>query len=182
MGDMGKGMEVLRGIQLVSRAAYKVAHFLGNLILVVMFIFLLVGVFCRYILRSPLGWTDETAQILIVWMAFFGASIGVKERTHVGTEAFLALFPTHVRKIIVIACDCLIAFFSAYLIIFGWKISMVGLGQKTVYWGVTYFWLYLSVAAGGFLLLIQVISLLIDEVQRLRNPEMQYHSERPLRG
>jgi TRAP-type transport system small permease protein len=174
--DKGKGMEVLRGIQWVSKAAYNVAHILGNIILAVMFLFLLVGVFFRYLLGSPLSWTDETAMILIVWMAFFGASMGVRERTHVGTEAFLALFPFYTRKIIIMASDCLIGFFSVYLIIFGWKISLVGIGQRTVYWGVSYFWLYLSVAVGGFLLLIQVISLLIEDVQRYRNPEKESRS------
>jgi TRAP-type transport system small permease protein len=135
-----------------------------------MFLFLLAGVLFRYVLGSPLSWTDEAAMILIVWMAFFGASMGVRERTHVGTEAFLALFPSNTRKMIIIVSDCLIGFFSVYLIIFGWKISIVGMGQKTVYFGVSYFWLYLSVAVGGFLLLVQVISLLIEDVQRFHNP------------
>jgi TRAP-type transport system small permease protein len=164
----GKGMEVLRGVQWVSKVAYKTANLLGSLILALMLIFLLAGVVFRYVLHSPLAWTDESAMILVIWMVLFGASIGVKERTHVGTESFLSLFPIHVRKIILILVDSLIAFFGAYLMVFGWKISIVGAGQHTVYWGIPYFYLYLSISIGGALLLIQAISLIIDDLQRLR--------------
>lgn len=161
-------MEVLRIINLISKAAYKIANLLGNIILAGMLLFLLAGVVFRYLLNSPLSWTDESGMILVVWMVFFGASIGVKERTHVGTEAFLALFPVFIRKIITILIDVLIAFFAAYLMVFGWKISIVGAGQRTVYWEVSYFFLYLSISAGGFLLLIQAITIIIEDLQRLR--------------
>jgi TRAP-type transport system small permease protein len=168
-------MGMLRSIQWVSRAAYSVAHFLGNVILAVMFLFLVAGVLFRYVLGSPLSWTDEAAMILIVWMAFFGASMGVKERTHVGAEVFLALFPSYLRKVVMIVIDSLVGFFSVYLMIFGWRIAVVGAGQKTLFWGISYFYLYLSVAVGGFLLLIQVILLIIEDLQRFHNPEKPVH-------
>jgi TRAP-type C4-dicarboxylate transport system permease small subunit len=164
----------MKAISWVSKAAEKTATFLGALILAVMLAFMTAGVVFRYLLNSPLAWTDETAMILIVWMVFFGASIGVRERTHVGTAAFLSLFPSRFRKIIVISTDLLIAFFSAYLMVFGWKISLVGTGQQTVYWGVSYFYLYLSISAGGLLLLIQSISIIIDDLQQFggwKNPD-----------
>ena len=167
-------MEMLRVIERLSKAANKAANLLGNLILFFMLVILLAGVIFRYVLHSPLPWTDETAMILVVWMVFFGASIGVKERTHVGTEAFLSFFPFFVTKIIFLVIDLLIAFFAAYLIVFGWKISIVGAGQRTIYWGIPYFYLYLSISVGGFLMLIQAITIIIDDLQRLKkskNPD-----------
>lgn len=170
-----RGITVLRGIQWLSKAAFKIAHLLGNLILAAMFLFLLAGVIFRYVLNSPLSWTDESAMILVVWMAFFGAGMGVKERTHVGTDAFLRLFPLFLRRIIVIGVDSLIGLFAAYLMVFGWRISITSAGQKTVFFGISYFYLYLSVSIGGLLLLVQAISIIVEDFQRLRDPEKEVH-------
>ena len=162
------------GIEWISKAAVKTANLLGNIILALIFLLLLAGVIFRYVLSSPLSWTDESAMILVVWMVFFGASIGVKERTHVGTEAFLSFFPNYVRSVIILVTDLIIGFFAAYLMFFGWKISIVGAGQRTIYWGIPYFYLYLSISMGGFLLLIQSIAIIIADLNRLkssRNPD-----------
>ena len=167
-------MEALRILQWVSNAANKAANLLGNLILALMLVTLLAGVIFRYVLNSPLSWTGESTMILVVWMVFFGASIGVKERTHVGTEAFLSLFPIFVRKIILVVTDLLIAFFAAYLMVFGWRISIVGEGQHTIFFGIPFFYLYLSISVGGFLLLIQAITVIIEDLQRFKtskNPD-----------
>jgi tripartite ATP-independent transporter DctM subunit len=42
-----------------------------------------LGVFCRYVLRDALVWTDELAVLLLVWMAMLGAVTAYQRREHV---------------------------------------------------------------------------------------------------
>jgi TRAP-type C4-dicarboxylate transport system permease small subunit len=161
-----------KGIESLSRGAYKFANFAGNLLLLLMFSIVFFGVFCRYVLHHSLAWPEETSMILIVWMSLFGASMGLKDRGHVGTAAFLSLLPEYARKAMGIFIDGLAGFFGGYLLVFGWKISVfVGAGQRTVYWGIPYFYLYLSLSVGGLLLLIQAVALISEDIRRFRNPE-----------
>ena len=161
-----------RKIQMLSRVTYRIANTAGNVLLGMMFIFLLMGVICRYVLRYPLAWPEETSMILLVWMVFFGASMALKDRRHVGIIVFVALFPSRVRNAIMIAVDSLMGLFSGYLMVFGWKISVfAGASQTTQYWGIPYFYVYLSVSVGGLLLLIQAFSLILEDIQAVLSSE-----------
>jgi TRAP-type C4-dicarboxylate transport system permease small subunit len=155
-------------IQQLSKLTFVIANVMGNLLLLLMFVFLLMGVVSRYILHQALAWPEETCMILAAWMGFFGASVGLKERAHVGTTAFVSLFPTRVRNCISIVADALAGIFAAYLILYGWQISFsAGTAQTTPYWGISYFYLYFSVCVGGFFLFIQALSLTLEDIFRV---------------
>jgi TRAP-type transport system small permease protein len=172
-----------REIQRLSHAAYKFANFAGNLLLLLMFSVVFFGVFCRYALHYSLAWPEETSMIFIVWMSLFGASMGLKDRAHVGTVAFLSLLPEYARKVMGLLIDALVGFFGGYLMVFGWKISVfVGAGQRTVYWGIPYFYLYLCLSIGGLLLLIQAVALISEDIRRLLNPGKPDASSTDLMG
>jgi TRAP-type C4-dicarboxylate transport system permease small subunit len=159
-------------IQQLSKLTFVIANVMGNLLLLLMFVFLLMGVVSRYILHQALAWPEETCMILAAWMGFFGATVGLKERAHVGTTAFVSLLPPRVRNCVSIATDALAGFFAGYLILYGLKISLsVGTAQTTPYWGISYFYLYISVAVGGFFLFIQALSLTLEDVFRAFSPQ-----------
>ena len=40
------------------------------------------NVFCRFILNFSLSWGDELAQVLMVWMTFLGAAVGMRDKAH----------------------------------------------------------------------------------------------------
>lgn len=46
-------------------------------------------VFSRFVMNSPIGWTEELARILMIWMVFFGSSAAVKRNEHIKIEVFL---------------------------------------------------------------------------------------------
>lgn len=39
--------------------------------------------FTRYVLGSPLGWTEEVARYLLICVGFLAATIGVRKRSHI---------------------------------------------------------------------------------------------------
>ena len=38
-----------------------------------------VNVFCRFVLNFSLSWGDEVAMMLMVWLTFLGAAVGMRD-------------------------------------------------------------------------------------------------------
>ena len=70
----------------------------------------------RYLTVMSLPWAEEVARYSMVWIAYIGASLGIKRNAHLGVEAVLMLLPQGSRKdfdylryIIIIVVNSLIA-------------------------------------------------------------------------
>ncbi|OGO39825.1 MAG: hypothetical protein A2147_06740 [Chloroflexi bacterium RBG_16_57_8] len=44
------------------------------------------SVFFRYILLSPLTWSEEVGRYMMIWLGFLAASIAVRQGLHVGVD------------------------------------------------------------------------------------------------
>ena len=87
--------------------------------LVVMVVLIFVQVFCRYILKFTPRWSEETAVILMIWVAFIGMALGVKRGIHLTITFFVELFPKLLKKIILIADELCVMVFGIVIIIYG---------------------------------------------------------------
>ncbi|MBM4323726.1 MAG: TRAP transporter small permease [Deltaproteobacteria bacterium] len=83
---------------------------------------ILLQVFCRYVLGSPLIWPEELAILISLWMTFIGASYVFKKNRHL----LLSFFVDRLPKPAILALDLLtnaaILLFFYYLFVGGLKI------------------------------------------------------------
>ncbi len=97
----GRG-SVLVGVQKASDALDKAMALFCGLIFGVMTFVVLVGVFFRYVMNSPLSWTEEVSRYLMIWGASAAISLGIKADEHVGLtmlyEALKAPWARHVLR------------------------------------------------------------------------------------
>ena len=157
-------------LEWLSDFFYKIAYWAAATLLALIFLTMLLQVFCRAI-GQALSWPEETALIFFPWVVFLGASMALKERAHIGINFVIDLFPIWLRNIALILIDIMVVFFAGYLLIFGWKLSVfVGTKQATTFWNVPYIYLYLSTCAGGVFLLIQGILLTFQDMATLFGP------------
>ncbi len=78
----------------------KVIEVFLIMILSVMCVALILQVFFRYVVNSPLIWSEELSRYLFVWLTFLGAGYGVKNKLHVEMGIFFSKFPLTVKKIV----------------------------------------------------------------------------------
>ena len=45
-------------------------------------------VFFRYVLNSPLAWTEELARIALIWLVFWGSAIAFRKNEHLTLTLF----------------------------------------------------------------------------------------------
>jgi len=70
---------------------------------------LLAGVVARFVLRSPLVWSDELASILFLWLAMFGSVIALRRAEHMRMTAVVGRLSPGGRALMeaVATCACL---------------------------------------------------------------------------
>lgn len=75
----------------------SVEHFLGILVeipaailVVAEIVILFAGVVSRYVLHSPLIWSDELASILFLWLAMLGAAVAFRRAEHMRMTAIVS--------------------------------------------------------------------------------------------
>jgi TRAP-type transport system small permease protein len=86
---------------------------------------LLVSVMLGVITRAlgePLIWTDEAAQMLMVWLASIGWMLALRRRVHIRIAFFQNLLPRHAWWGLELAIQLLIAGFGARLAWFAWSL------------------------------------------------------------
>ena len=73
-----------RILRVVDAAINLVITFLFAIILVAMF----AQVVFRYIIGSPLSWSEETSRYMFVWLCYLGAYVGILRNAHIGVDYF----------------------------------------------------------------------------------------------
>jgi tripartite ATP-independent transporter DctM subunit len=68
------------------------------ILIVIEVLILFAGVVARYLLRSPLVWSDELASILFLWLAMLGAVVAFRRSEHMRMTTFVTMAPPIVRS------------------------------------------------------------------------------------
>ncbi len=136
----------------------------------IMTVTVLVGVFYRYVLVSPLGWTETLARYTMVWAALLAVSVGIKDNEHVGLFFLVRSLPLKAAKVLNFVIGLIILFFLYELTRRGITMAVNGLEQRDLALGITMFWPLLSVPVSAGLALFQQILHMIGAF----NPEKDH--------
>ncbi len=93
-------MAMHEGTHSDKHAFWKWLEFLceliGGVLMVVATIVLFSAVLFRYVLHSPLGWTDELSRVVFMWITFLGAAVCCVDEIHTRFDLFFKrLRPLH---------------------------------------------------------------------------------------
>lgn len=80
-------------------SACRGIEFVMVLCLSVMTVLVFGNVVLRYAFNSGIGISEEISRYLFVWLTFFGAVIGMRERVHLGMESVVQRLPVWAKKI-----------------------------------------------------------------------------------
>jgi TRAP-type C4-dicarboxylate transport system permease small subunit len=105
-------LALTRGLRLIEDAA------VGTLLVLVCAVTAAQVVF-RFILESPLSWSDELGTFSFVWFALLGAAIAVRENAHIGVDALTRTLPPRCRAGCAVGSLLLIQLFLLCLVKYG---------------------------------------------------------------
>ena len=108
-------------------------------------------VFTASIMRffgHPLIWSVDMAQLLFVWLCFFGAARAMRQKGHIGIDLLVSWLPHRNRLAIEAVLAGIILVFLAMLAIEGVKLALQNWQRTFGDSGLSYAWVTLAVPAG----------------------------------
>lgn len=133
---------------------------------------LFAGVLWRYVFGDPLGWSDEVARVLFVWLAFIGAAIGVKRRLHASVSVLSSRMPARWRFATSIFAMVLMAVMAVLFIYTGAIEAVTAFGQQSMpVTGLPTGWLYLAVPVSGVLMMVYLLPQLRSLILHRKDPQ-----------
>ncbi len=86
-------------------------------VLLVFEVFILaLGVFARYVLHSPLVWSDEIASITFLWLSMLGCAIAYRRRSHIALTAIRGRFSEGTQATLAVVVEMIVLFFIVELL------------------------------------------------------------------
>ena len=110
-------------------------------------------VLTRYVPGLPVPrWTEEVSLILMVWLSMIGSALAVRTGEHLAMDILHRQIGIEARAWIVRVVWLLAAAFGAYLVWYGWELSMRTMSQtfSATKWPIG--WMYLGIPVGGALM------------------------------
>ena len=84
----------------------------------------------RFLLSSPLGWTEEMSRFMLIYVGFLGATIAVRKNTHIYIELVYHFLPTRAAKFLAGLVDLLRTVFLVIATFLAWQVTSQMGGQR----------------------------------------------------
>lgn len=144
----------------------------------------LAATFFRYVLNSPLTWSEELARYLMIWIGLVGASVTMRHGEHIRINAVRRRLPGPVRFVGDLLVAGAIAWFLWVMTLYGWEYALRGSRQISPALGISMQWPLLAVPVAGALMLVQhLLHTCLLVLGEAREPEHEKpEHEKPDRG
>lgn len=122
-------------------------------------IVLILQVFMRFVMRSPLPWPEELSRYLLIWTAFFGSSLAVREARFINIDVLASMSTGWVRKAFHLTMHlgfllfCVVATYHSL----GFIISIAKSGQVSPAMGIPMWLVYCAAPLGLSLAAVRTV-------------------------
>jgi len=130
-----------------------------NTLMIVLLVAASAQVFWRYVLNSPLAWSEEFARYTFVWLVFLAACIAFRDGKHMAVDLVPPLLSPGLRRIQGAIVKIILAVFFIIVLFVSPEIIMLTMDQPSASLSIPIGLVYLSFP---FSLLIMLIYLILD--------------------
>jgi TRAP-type C4-dicarboxylate transport system permease small subunit len=144
----------LGGLTAVLSWVSRISLMLAGSGLVLMTAFVAWQVFGRYVLNQSPSWTEPASVMLMSWLVFLGAAVGVRDNTHLGFDVLLYVLPAGAKRVLRMISDIIVVAFGFGMVWYGGQLVALTWNTTLPALGVSGAFDYLPVVGGGILMMI----------------------------
>lgn len=152
----------------LSDGVFFIERILVCVFLSFMVVSLVLGVFFRYFLHSPLSWSDEFGMFALVWVTFIGGSMSIKTKRAAAVSFVMERFSPAIRQLffgIAFMISLLFCIFLLYLSM-KWLTNPSILLQKSPAVGLPMIIPYIAIPLGFLFMSVHSLDLLAGVFQK----------------
>ncbi|QOR39066.1 TRAP transporter small permease [Billgrantia diversa] len=161
---------------LANRAIDQFNRLIGLVLaglLLVMTVLIFWQVFARFVVGSPLFFSDEIARFAMLWLTFLGAGYAYRKGALISVDIVLEYAGKTLGcllRVIIVLCSALFAFI---MVKYGYDLMDRVSGQTAPSTRISMMWPYMAIPAGGVVILINSLGLLLDEALGIAHKPQQ---------
>ncbi|MBD8003729.1 TRAP transporter small permease [Bacillus norwichensis] len=148
----------------LSDLIYQIEKLLAIAFCSAMLISLSAGVLYRYVLNSPLTWSDETAIFSLIWLTFIGGSMSIKRQDSAAVSIFMDKLKGRPRQALFGIGIAVLAAFLMYIFYLAltWLSSPNIAIQRSSSMGMPMIYAYVSIPVSFLFMMIHTIELFVN--------------------
>lgn len=137
----------------------NIEEYLLILLFPVLVIVVFTATMIRYFTVYSLPWSEELARYTMVWMAYLGASLGVKKNAHLGVSALMDAMPEKLQPFLTFLRLGIIIVFNLLIVIFAYQIiqRQIQMDQVSPAMRIPISWAYAAIPVGSVLMTIRCL-------------------------
>ncbi len=152
----------------IRKVLDRFVDFVIIVLFIILFAVVLMQIFFRYVLNSPLVWSEELSRYIFIWVSFLGWTLATRHNTHIRVEFLLKSLPKSIKFIIEIITHLIVIFFISMLIYLGIRMAARSVDVPTVTLFFTYAYIYAIVPIASAIILFYTI---LDFIEMFRKKE-----------
>lgn len=133
-------------------------------------------IFCRFVLKSSLIWTEELMRYLFVWLSFITASIAVREHKHISVDFLTTYLPAKVNLAFYFISRIAMLAYIGFMIPAGVRTCIATATNHSTILPITWNYVYAALPVGMILIFLSMISVFPNDVQKFK-AEMKAEKE-----
>lgn len=127
------------------------------LLMASMAILVFANVVMRYVFNQSIFWVEEFTQIQMIWVAYLGAGLALREGRHVAVDMLQDVLPAPLRKAVRWIIALAMALFLLTLLVLGVQIAEFTWSQETPAMGLPAGLPYLGIPLGAAAMLLHLL-------------------------
>lgn len=151
-----------------SKLLDKIIWVLEKIVMVLLGVAIVIiacQVFCRYVLESPLWWSEQTARCLFVWMMMLSVPIIFRRKGAVAFDLIVEMMPDRPREIVHILSQSVVLFFAVSYFYYGIQLC-IETGDRIISGiEIPQNLMYAAAPVAMFLLSMVIIEQIVQEVK-----------------
>lgn len=124
----------------------------------------------RYVFNSSIAWTEEIARYLLIYVTFLGASVAVRNRSHIAVEFMYRYLPEGLVRVTRIVLDVSVIIFAFWAAWLAYQVTMLTKHQTMASIDLSKAWIYGVVCASFILMGIRGLQVLIEDIKKPQHP------------
>lgn len=126
----------------------KMVNILVVSLFLIVFASVLLQIFLRYVLNSPLTWSEELSRYLFIMICFLGWTLATRNRTHIKVNFILEALPQKIRFTVKIFIQILVLVFTVALIYLGARMAYksIDVPSITLFFGFAYIYAFIPIS------------------------------------
>lgn len=121
----------------------------------------------RYVLKTPIFFSEELARYCFVWSCMLGASIVNRKDEHTNVTYFVGLLPKKAQDVLYVARGLVILVLLAALMNLGTTLAVKMRTVETAAMAISWSVIYISLPVGSFLIILSTLNLMVKRIKSL---------------